>query len=138
MVENSHSANSFIFYGKDGREAVIAEDSYATADEGRPCVADRAGRFDARPPAARSRVGLTGLDTEGFVLKAKVHRTKVVDYGGIKTLLWRADRQFPRLSHLWLDAGYRGEDKGADWCRRPWGGAWISSSARERPPQKRC
>src|ERR671911_564015 len=25
-----------------------------------------------------------------------------------------ADRQFSRLSHLWVDAGYRGEDKGKD------------------------
>ena len=38
---------------------------------------------------------------------------KVMDYEGIKTLLRRADKRFPRLRHLWLDAGYRGEDKGA-------------------------
>ena len=31
---------------------------------------------------------------------------KVLDQVGIKTLLWRADEQFPRLSHLWLDADY--------------------------------
>jgi hypothetical protein len=45
---------------------------------------------------------------------------------GIKTLLKQADEMFPRLSHLWLDGGYRGEDKGQDtgW-RRPWAGAWI-------------
>ena len=52
------------------------------------------------------------------MLKAKVHSAKVMDYEGIKTLLGRADRQFPRLSHLWLDAGYRGEDKGADWVEK--------------------
>jgi putative transposase len=45
------------------------------------------------------------VDTEGLVLKAKVHSAKVMDYEGIKTLLWRTDRQFPRLCHLWLDAG---------------------------------
>jgi putative transposase len=54
------------------------------------------------------------VDTEGFLLKAKVHSTKVMDYQGIKTLLRKADEQFPRLSHLWVDAGYRGEDKGKD------------------------
>jgi hypothetical protein len=44
-----------------------------------------------------------------------------MDYEGIKTLLEGADEAFPRLSHLWLEAGYRGEDKGADWAlRRPW------------------
>ena len=44
-----------------------------------------------------------------------------MDYEGIKTLLRRAEKQFPRLSHLWLDAGYRGEDKGADWVRKALG-----------------
>jgi transposase len=61
------------------------------------------------------------VDTEGFVLKAKVHSAKVMDNEGIKTLLRRADERFPRLSHLWLDAGYRGEDKGADWVRKTLG-----------------
>jgi hypothetical protein len=50
------------------------------------------------------------VDTEGFVLKVKVHSAKVIDSEGIKTLLDRAGEQFSRLSHLWLDAGYRGED----------------------------
>jgi putative transposase len=61
------------------------------------------------------------VDTEGFVLKAHVHSANVLDHEGIKALLRRADRQFPRLSHLWLDAGYRGEDKGADWVRKTLG-----------------
>jgi len=79
------------------------------------------------------------VDTEGFVLKAKVMSAKVMDYEGIKTLLRRADERFPRLSHLWLDAGYRGENKGAETgCAKPWAGASISSSAHENPPQKRC
>jgi putative transposase len=61
------------------------------------------------------------VDTEGLVLKAKIHSAKVMDYEGIKTLLHRADVRFPRLRHLWLDAGYRGEGKGADWVRRTLG-----------------
>ena len=40
------------------------------------------------------------VDTEGFVLKAKVHSAKVMDYEGIKTLLQQADTRFPRLSQL--------------------------------------
>ena len=44
-----------------------------------------------------------------------------MDYEGIKTLLRKADEWFPRLRHLWLDAGYRGEDKGADWVRKTLG-----------------
>ena len=58
------------------------------------------------------------VDTEGFVLEAHVHSAKVMDYEGIKTLLGRANERFPRLSHLWLDAGYRREDKGADWVEK--------------------
>jgi transposase len=63
------------------------------------------------------------VDTEGFVLKAKVHSANVLDQEGIKVLLLlRADRLFPRLfSHLWVEAGYRGEDKGADWVRKTLG-----------------
>jgi putative transposase len=61
------------------------------------------------------------VDTEGFVLKVKVHSAKVLDQMGIKRLLRQADGQFPRLCHLWLDAGYRGEDKGAEWVRKTLG-----------------
>ena len=40
------------------------------------------------------------------MLKAKVHSAlKVLDQVGIKALLRKADERFPRLSHLWLDAG---------------------------------
>jgi len=70
------------------------------------------------------------VDTEGFVLRAKVHSAKVMDYEGIKMLLGKADERFPRLSHLWLDAGYRGEDKGADWVEKTLG--W-SVDVVERP-----
>jgi putative transposase len=61
------------------------------------------------------------VDTEGLVLSVKVHSAKVMDYEGIKMLLHRAQERFPRLSHLWLDAGDRGEDKGADWVRKTLG-----------------
>jgi putative transposase len=61
------------------------------------------------------------VDTEGFVLKAKVHSAKVMDHEGIKTLLRQADTQFPRLRHLWVDGGYRGEDKGKDWVEKALG-----------------
>jgi putative transposase len=71
------------------------------------------------------------VDTEGFVLKAKVHSAKVMDYEGIKTLLRQANEQFPRLSQLWLDAGYRGEGKGADWVQKVFG--WTAEIVRHPP-----
>jgi putative transposase len=58
------------------------------------------------------------VDTEGFVLKAKVHSAKISEQEGIKKLLRQADEKFPRLRHLWLDAGYRGEDKGKGWVEK--------------------
>ena len=61
------------------------------------------------------------VDTEGFVLKVKVHSAKVMDYEGIKSLLERAGERFPRLWHLWLDSAYRGEDKGKDWVEKTLG-----------------
>ena len=45
------------------------------------------------------------VDTEGFVLRAKVHSAKVMDYEGIKTLLHRAKERLPRLAQLWMEAG---------------------------------
>ncbi len=61
------------------------------------------------------------VDTQGLVLKAKVHSAKIMDWDGIKTLLAQADVEFPRLKPLWLDAGYRGEDKGRGWVQKPLG-----------------
>ena len=48
------------------------------------------------------------VDTEGLVLEAKVHSAKVPDEDGIGLLLEHARDRLPRLSHLWVDAGYRG------------------------------
>jgi putative transposase len=61
------------------------------------------------------------VDTEGFVLKARVHSAKLIDQEGIKTLLGCGGEKFPRLSHLWLDSGYRGEEKGKGWVEKTLG-----------------
>ncbi len=60
----------------------------------------------------------------------------VMDHEGIKTLLRQADTQFPRLRHLWLDGGYRGEDKGKDWVEKALG--WsvdLLERARKAAPE---
>jgi putative transposase len=54
------------------------------------------------------------VDTEGLVLEARVHSAKVPDEDGIKLLLESARDRLPRLSHLWVDAGYRG--RGKEWA----------------------
>ncbi len=58
------------------------------------------------------------VDTEGLLLKVKVHSAKVFDRDGIKMLLEDAKELFPRMRHLWLDAGYNGKEKGADWVEK--------------------
>jgi len=51
------------------------------------------------------------VDTEGLVLKAKVHSARVPDADGIRLLLKSARVGLSRLSHLWVDAGYKGRGK---------------------------
>jgi putative transposase len=67
------------------------------------------------------------------VLRAKVHSAKIMDWDGIKTLLAQADVKFPRLKHLWLDAGYRGEDKGRGWVEKALGWS-VELVERQRKP----
>ena len=68
------------------------------------------------------------VDTEGLVLKAKVHSAKVMDYEGIKTLLRKADERFPRLFSLtcgWRRATEERTRAQSGW-KRPWAGVWMS------------
>jgi putative transposase len=51
------------------------------------------------------------VDTEGLVLKAKVHSAKVPEQDGLRLLLEPMRERLPRLKHLWLDAGYEGRGK---------------------------
>ena len=52
------------------------------------------------------------VDTEGLVLKAKIHSAKVPDQDGLRLLLKSAREELlPRLKHLWVDAGYEGSGK---------------------------
>jgi len=53
------------------------------------------------------------VDTEGLLIEAKVHSAKVPDQDGIRRLLGPARGHLPRLSYLWVDAGYRG--RGKEW-----------------------
>lgn len=54
------------------------------------------------------------VDTEGLVLKAKVHSAKIPDEDGIRLLFDPAGDRLSRLSHLWVDAGYQG--RGRRWA----------------------
>jgi putative transposase len=52
------------------------------------------------------------VDTEGLLLKVKVHSAKVPEQDGLKLLLDSAHTAtLSGLKHLWLDAGYEGSGK---------------------------
>jgi len=51
------------------------------------------------------------VDTEGLVIKARVHSARVPDADGIRLLLDPVRDRLGCLSHLWVDAGYQGRGK---------------------------
>jgi putative transposase len=59
------------------------------------------------------------VDTEGLVLKAKVHSAKVPDQDGLRLVLKAVRECLPRLSHVWADAGYQG--RGKQWAEQELG-----------------
>jgi putative transposase len=72
------------------------------------------------------------VDTQGLVLEARVHNANITDRDGIELLLGAsAPDRLPRLYHLWLDAGYTGQDKGAGWVERTLG--WTAEIVRHPP-----
>ena len=73
------------------------------------------------------------VDTQGLVLRVRVHSAQIQDREGIKLLLDinARDRLPECLSHLWLDAGYTAEDKGAGWVRKVLG--WTAEIVRHPP-----
>jgi putative transposase len=70
------------------------------------------------------------VDTEGLVLKAKVHSAKVPDRDGVRLLLEGARTEVSSLKHLWLDAGYEG--RGKRWIEEVLG---LSVEIVRRPPK---
>ena len=69
------------------------------------------------------------VDTQGLVLEVRVHNAKIQDRDAIKLLLEPSSPdRLPRLSQLWLDAGYTGQDRGAGWVEKTLG--WTAEIVR--------
>ncbi|MDQ5827649.1 MAG: transposase [Chloroflexota bacterium] len=76
------------------------------------------------------------VDTEGLLLKAKVHSAGVPDQDGLRLLLQSVRAEAPRLSQLWVDAGYRG--RGKEWTESSLGlSVEVVRLAPQSPPLKR-
>jgi putative transposase len=59
------------------------------------------------------------VETQGLVLRAKVHTAALQARAAVPLPLAGADGQFPRLAHLWVDRGYTGAGK--EWIERELG-----------------
>jgi putative transposase len=70
------------------------------------------------------------VDTEGLIIKVKVHSAKVPDQDGLRLLLESALTEISRLKHLWLDAGYEG--RGKRWVEETLG---LSVEVVRKPPK---
>jgi hypothetical protein len=77
------------------------------------------------------------VNTEGFVLKAKVDSAKVMDFEGIKTLLQRADERFPRLSPV-AGRGLPRREQGRRLGGKDSGLGRGASRASEKARPRRC
>src|SRR5215213_2160815 len=107
--------------------AIVDSQSVKTAGVG----GDQRGYDGAKKVKGRKRHIL--VDTQGLVIEARLHGAQIQDREGIKLLLdANARERLPeRLSHLWLDAGYTGQDKGAGWVRKVLG--WTAEIVRHLP-----
>jgi putative transposase len=79
------------------------------------------------------------VDTEGFVLKAKVHSAKVMDYErGSRRCYIEQIRNFPASVICgWMRATAE-RTRARTGSRRRWDGAWISWSVHVNPLPRRC
>ena len=89
--------------------AGIASDSQSVKTTG---VGGQERGYDDGGKKVKGRKRHLLVDTQGLVLKVKVHSAKeVMDRDGVEPLLQATEDRFPRLKHLWLDAGYKGKAK---------------------------
>jgi putative transposase len=94
------------------------------------CGGEDRGYDGAKKLTGRKRHLL--VDTQGLVLKAKVHSAGIQDRAGVPLLLAGAHDLFPKLAHVWVDQGYTGTGK-----------AWIEEQLRwtvevvQHPPKPR-
>ena len=70
------------------------------------------------------------VDTEGLLMKVRVHSAKVPDQDGIRLLLEPVRGRLGRLSHLWVEAGYQG--RGKRWAEEVLG---LSVEVVRKPPK---
>jgi putative transposase len=116
--------------------AIIDSQSARTTEAGGPRGYDGGKKINGRKRHIL-------VDTLGLVMGVVVHRANIQDRAGAVLVFNKVRNEFPRMKHVWADAGYTGElgqdlKKNLGWTleivKHPWSGNTGAWARIDQPP----